>query len=153
MQPRLKTDQSLIFFYLEHKKHFESLPNVPVLSYSFMAPNPALWTFKSLHAPAISNVAIRAGEPQQATIDFHHSGQYSIYYKALYFSDTVTAWMISRTNSPMECRFPGRAVKPLSQERWRKDDMSVRVMDKALWWKFGGDQLSNLLQRLKNIIL
>lgn len=45
----------------------------------------------------------------------------------------------------MECKSLGRAVKPFSQARWEKDNINVRVMEEALWWKSGGGQLSNRL--------
>lgn len=116
---------------------------------SFTAPDPASWIFKDANTPATLNTVIGAGEQQQATIEFRHSEQYFMYCKALYFGDKDTAWMILNTKSPTECKSLGRAVRLFSQEKWEKDDINVRVMEEALWWKFGGGQLNNLIQEPK----
>lgn len=137
------SDGSPIFFYMEHEKEFGFMSNFHYES--FTAPNPALWIIKDANAPATSNTASET-EEQQATIEFRHSEQYFMYCKALYFGDKDTAWMILRTKSPTECKSLGRAVNDFSQEKWEKDDISVRVMEEALWWKFGGGQLSDRLQ-------
>lgn len=138
-----KTDESPIFFYMEREKDFGFMSNFHYES--FTAPNPALWIFKDANAPTTSSTATET-EEQRATIEFRHSEQYFMYCKAIYFGDRDTAWMILQTKSPMECKSLGRAVKDFSQEEWEKDDINVRVMEEALWWKFGGGHLSDLLQ-------
>lgn len=138
-----KPDGRPIFFYKENED-FGFMSNF--YYESFTAPNPALWIAQQPKATNASDTSMVIGEPQQATIEFCHSEQYYMYCKALYFSDKDTAWMILKTRSPTECKSLGRAVNPFSQEKWEENAVNLRAMEEALWWKFGGGQLSNLLQ-------
>lgn len=69
-----------------------------------------------------------------------------MYCKALFFGDTDIACMILECKSPTKCKSLGRAVKNFKQWKWEEDDLNVQVMEEGLWWKFGGGQLSSLLE-------
>lgn len=141
-----KADGSPIFFYMEREKDFGFLSNF--YSESFTAPDPAGWIFEYHNSPATSsnNIGTEGNRQEKPTMDFSHSEKYFMYCKALYFGDEHAAVMILKAKSPTECKSLGRAVKLFSQEKWEKDDINVRVMEEALWWKFGGGQLRNLLR-------
>lgn len=148
MAPASKTDESTIFFYREDDKDVGFMSNF--YCQPFTAPDPASWLFELANPtpapPTSSNPTIGTGREQEpATIEFRHSEQYFIYCKALCMGDHDTAWMILQAKSPAACKALGKAVRGFSEEKWEKDDINVRVMEEALWWKFGGGQLSHRL--------
>lgn len=130
-------DGSPVFFYRGDDEDFGFLSNF--YYQSFTTPNPALWICARDGADVPNN-------NNPATIEFKHSEQYFMYCKALYFDDEDTAWMILTADQPKDCKSLGRAIPNFSQEKWEKDEFCVRVMEEALWWKFGGGDLSKMLQ-------
>lgn len=113
---------------------------------AFTAPHPASWLFGQ-HGLDSTPASSSTGDEAQTSITFHHSEQYYMYCKALYFGDDDAARTIVNTVSPTACKDVGRFVKGFSEKAWRKHELDVRVMKEALWWKFGGGQLKTLLEK------
>lgn len=146
-------DQSLgleefspIFFHHENED-YGFMSNFYVTT--FRAPHPATWLFEQFDTAAAtsptSNALIGGKGPE--TLDFRHSEQYYMYCKAIYFGDEDAARKIIGASTATECKAVGRSVRGFSDKAWEKHDLKIRVMEEALWWKFGG---GNLESRLKH---
>lgn len=115
---------------------------------TFKAPHPATWLFKEPETDSSrlsSSTPYSDGETPD-TMTFRHSEQYYMYCKAIYFGDENAAREIMGTDSATKCKSAGRSVKGFSEKAWQKHDLKVRVMEEALWWKFGGGQLELCLE-------
>jgi ribA/ribD-fused uncharacterized protein len=109
---------------------------------TFMAPHPATWLSKE--PETIGNA--HCEDQRTKTMTFRHSEQYYMYCKAIYFGDENAARDIMGTDSATKCKSAGRSVKGFSEKAWQRHDLKVRVMEEALWWKFGGGQLERCLK-------
>lgn len=133
-------DGSPIFFYKEQEKDYGIMSNF--YFQAFTAPDPAQWLLEGPDAtPTTDNTA---------DIEFSTSEQYFMYCKAVFFGDKDTGSVILNTKSPTECKALGRCVTNFVQWKWEEDNTNVRAMEEALWWKFGGGQLSRLLEEPEN---
>lgn len=114
---------------------------------TFRAPHPSTWLFQQFETVpgAAGSDNARAGDQGPGTVVFHHSEQYYMYCKAIYFGDEDAATKIISADTPTECKAAGRSVRGYNDKTWEKHDLKVRVMEEALWWKFGGGQLQALL--------
>lgn len=160
VQPALSTtqgDQNLdleeygpIYFHNENED-YGFLSNF--YETTFKAPDPATWLFKSSEtiSSGLSSDNIHAGDERPATLAFRHSEQYYMYCKAIYFVDQIVATEIIGTNSATRCKSFGRFVKGFSDKAWEKHNLKVRVVEEALWWKFGGGQLEESIEDSNNI--
>lgn len=115
---------------------------------TFRAPDPATWLFKDSETipSGLSSDNTHPGDERPATLTFRHSEQYYMYCKAIYFGDQVAATDTIGSNSATKCKSVGRSVKGFSDKAWEKHDLKVRVMEEALWWKFGGGQLEAYIE-------
>lgn len=115
---------------------------------TFRAPHPSTWLLQQSETgpSAVAGGNAHAGDEGPDTMIFHHSEQYYMYCKALYFGDEDAARKIISADTPTECKAAGRSVRGYSDKAWEKHDLKVRVMEEALWWKFGGGQLELLLE-------
>ncbi|ROW09831.1 hypothetical protein VMCG_02523 [Cytospora schulzeri] len=141
----LDLSSSPIFFHKEWED-FGFMSNFYLAR--FTAPDPATW-LPAVVAQSSSTASASPGGEATALplITFQHSEQYYMYRKALCFSDGDAAKRILDATSPADCKDVGRAVRGFSEEVWSEEDLKVRVMEEALWWKFGGGQLESLLTR------
>lgn len=116
---------------------------------TFRAPHPSTWLFQqSETAPsAVARDNTHAADEEPDTVAFRHSEQYYMYCKAIYFGDEEAARKIISANTPSECKATGRSVRGYNDKAWEKHDLKVRVMEEALWWKFGGGKLEVLLEK------
>lgn len=112
----------------------------------FTAPDPAAW----LH-PLVAQLSSTASASQGrdgtalALITFQHPEQYYMYCKALSFGDGDAARRILDATSPAACKDIGRSVRGFDEDVWAEQELKVRAMEEALWWKLGGGQLEELL--------
>lgn len=115
---------------------------------TFRAPHPATWLSEQSEAAAAAssrnNARVEDKEPD--VMEFRHSEQYYMYCKAIHFGDEDAARKIMGANTATECKAAGRSVRGFSDKAWGKHDLKVRVMEEALWWKFGGGQLESRLK-------
>lgn len=121
---------------------------------AFRAPDPATWLFKESETipKGRSSDNTHAGDERPAaTLQFRHSEQYYMYCKAIYFVDQIAAMNIINADSATKCKSSGRFVKGFSDKAWEKHNLKVRVMEEALWWKFGGGQLEACIEDTKGI--
>ncbi|KAK7710759.1 hypothetical protein SLS64_005663 [Diaporthe eres] len=112
---------------------------------TFGAPHPSKW-LSQLSETVPSAVPSQAGDEGPDTVVFRHSEQYYMYCKAIYFGDEDAASKIINADTPTECKAAGRSVRGYSDKAWEKHDLKVRVMEEALWWKFGGGKPEGLLE-------
>lgn len=133
-----KEDQEYGFFSNFYKK-------------SFSAPNPKLWLFEQPEniATALSNINAHVGGRGPDSLVFLHSEQYYMYCKAIYFGDEDAARKILTAVTPTECKDLGRSVRGYNDKAWERHDLKIRVMEAALWWKFGGAQLTSVLDSFR----
>lgn len=115
---------------------------------TFRAPHPSTWLFQEFETvpDAVASGSDHAGDEGPDTVVFHHSEQYYMFCKAIYFGDEDAARKIINANTATECKAIGRSVRGYRDKTWEKHDLKVRVMEEALWWKFGGGKLEALLQ-------
>lgn len=120
-------------------------------SVNFEAPHPATWLFGGTKtvSSGLSSGGAHSGGERSDIITFHHSEQYYMYCKAIYFGDENAAREIMGTDSATKCKSVGSSVKDFSEKAWQKHELKVRVMEQALWWKFGGGQLELCLEDSK----
>lgn len=116
---------------------------------TFRAPHPSTWLSQlSETVPsAAASGSDHSADGGADTVVFRHSEQYYMYCKAVYFGDEDAASKIINADTATECKAAGRSVRGYSDKAWEKHDLKVRVMEEALWWKFGGGQLEGLLER------
>lgn len=118
---------------------------------TFSAPNPAAWLFEDYETAATAlssgNAHVEGKGPD--SLVFRHSEQYYMYCKAIYFGDEESARKILKAVTATECKAVGRSVRGYNDKAWEKHDLKVRVMEEALWWKFGGGQLTTMLHGSK----
>lgn len=140
-----------IFFHKEEEE-FGFLSNF--YPETFEAPNPATWLLEQSETgpSASSGGNARTGEEGPDTVAFRHSEQYYMYSKAIYFGDDEAARKILDADSATECKAAGRSVGGFSDKAWERHDLKIRVMEEALWWKFGGGQLGAVLESAKRVI-
>lgn len=115
---------------------------------TFKAPHPSTWLLQQSEAvpSSVASGNAHAGDKGPDTVVFHQSEQYYMYCKAIYFGDEDAARNIMSADTATECKAAGRSVRGYSDKAWEKHDLKVRVMEEALWWKFGGGQLVSLLE-------
>lgn len=134
-----------IFFHKENED-YGFMSNFYVTT--FKAPHPATWLSEQCEtaAAASSSSDARIGDKGPETVEFRHSEQYYMYCKAIYFGDEETASKIMGAKTATECKSVARSVRGFSDKEWGKHDLKVRVMEEALWWKFGGGTLESSLK-------
>lgn len=136
-------EYSPIFFHHENEDYGFMSNFYPI---TFRAPHPEKWlSEQSETVSAASSACVADKEPDP--VEFRHSEQYYMYCKAIYFGDEDAVRKIAGASTATECKAVGRSVRGFSDKAWEKHDLKVRVMEEALWWKFGGGQLES---RLKN---
>lgn len=133
-----------IFFHNENEE-YGFMSNFYINTFS--APNPAAWLFEDYETAATAlssgNAHVEGKGPD--SLEFRHSEQYYMYCKAIYFGDEDAARQILKAVTATECKAVGRSVRGYNDKAWEKHDLKVRVMEEALWWKFGGGELTALL--------
>lgn len=115
---------------------------------TFRAPDPAPWLCQESDTipSGLSSGNTHSGSERPATLAFRHSEQYYMYCKAIYFGDQIAAREIMNADSATKCKSVGQSVKGFSDKAWEKHDLKVRVMEEALWWKFGGGRLEACIE-------
>lgn len=141
MASNSSADGSPIFFYKEHDKDYGIMSNFYLQVFTALDPAQS----RLLGGPDVTPTTVTT-----ANIEFFTSEQYYMYCKAVFFGDKDTGAVILKTKSPTECKALGRCVKDFVQWKWEQDNTNVRTREEALWWKFGGGQLSRLLQEPDN---
>ncbi|ROV89365.1 hypothetical protein VPNG_10126 [Cytospora leucostoma] len=142
--PPETVDKRPIFFHKEWE-YFGFMSNYHPAR--FTAPDPATWLPGSMaRPPTTASVNTDEGDTTR-NIQFLHSEQYYMYCKAVCFGDQDAAKRILDATSPADCKEAGRSVQGFSEEVWSKDDLKVRIMEEALWCKFGGRELEESLRQ------
>lgn len=115
---------------------------------TFKAPHPATWLFEQseIVPSVLPSGNAHPGDKGPETVTFRHSEQCYMYCKAIYFGDEDAARRIMSAGTAKECKAAGRSVKGFSDKAWEKHDLKVRVMEEALWWKFGGGKLEGIIE-------
>lgn len=119
---------------------------------TFKAPHPATWLFEQPETVSSGFPSGNAHTEDKATetVTFRHSEQYYMYCKAIHFGDEDAATKIIGAGTATECKAAGRSVRGFSDKAWEKHDLKVRVMEEALWWKFGGGQLEGRIEMARS---
>ncbi|OAA64752.1 hypothetical protein SPI_03399 [Niveomyces insectorum RCEF 264] len=150
--PRSESQKDLeepIFFHKEWED-FGFLSNYTPAKFS--APDPAVmcaaWLIGAKTAESTAPFSTTAGtdvSEEALAIEFKHSEQYYMYCKAVCFGDAAAARRILAASKASDCKDAARDIRGYDETVWALNDRKLRVMADALWYKFGGAHLQQVL--------
>ncbi|EPE07165.1 hypothetical protein F503_07816 [Ophiostoma piceae UAMH 11346] len=149
--PKPEAEHDDFIFFHKEWEDYGFLSNYTPAKFS--APDPALacaaWLISEnngVHTSSCSVTIHTDNLKDIPAIQFNHSEQYYMYCKAVCFGDTAAASSILAASKASDCKDTARQIRHYDAAVWAANGRKLRVMADALWYKFGGAHLQQVLE-------